>query len=140
MQESTQHAIRTTFEASNAGRIHFGQVVDQLVEAGIESYHVDYRCGRSTYFLPDGETLDLTFEKPVEGIADVFDGDAVRAAIRGAQQGGGDVPRVQDPDPAGRLRRLHGLDRGSARHLLGAPWRGARRALPGVNALNPSAC
>jgi len=87
MQESTQHAIRATFEASNAGRIHFGQVVDQLVEAGIESYHVDYRCGRSTYFLPDGETLDLTFEKPVEGIADVFDGDAVRAAIRGAQQG-----------------------------------------------------
>jgi uncharacterized protein YbcV (DUF1398 family) len=87
MQDSTQHTIRSTFEASNEGRIHFGQVIGQLVEAGVESYHVDYRCGRSTYFLPDGESLDLTFEKPAEGIADTFDGDAVHAAIRGAQRG-----------------------------------------------------
>ena len=87
MQDSTQHTIRSTFEASNEGRIHFGQVIGQLVEAGVESSHVDYRCGRSTYFLPDGESLDLTFEKPAEGIADTFDGDAVHAAIRGAQRG-----------------------------------------------------
>ena len=87
MQDSTQHTIRSTFEASNEGRIHFGQVIGQLVGAGVESYHVDYRCGRSTYFLPYGESLDLTFEKPAEGIADAFDGDAVHAAIRGAQRG-----------------------------------------------------
>ncbi|WP_066262405.1 DUF1398 domain-containing protein [Hydrogenophaga flava] len=87
MQDSTQHTICSTFDASNEGRIHFGQVIGQLMEAGVESYHVDYRCGRSTYFLPDGESLDLAFEKPVEGIADAFDGDAVRAAIRGAQRG-----------------------------------------------------
>lgn len=87
MQDSTRHTIRSTFEASNEGRIHFGQVLGQLVEAGVESYHVDYRCGRSTYFLPDGESLDLTFEKPADGIADAFDGDAVHAAIRGAQRG-----------------------------------------------------
>lgn len=87
MQDSTLHTIRSTFEASNEGRIHFGQVIGQLVAAGVESYHVDYRCGGSTCFLPDGESLDFTFEKPVEGIADAFDGDAVRAAIRGAQRG-----------------------------------------------------
>jgi uncharacterized protein YbcV (DUF1398 family) len=87
MQDSTQHTIRATFEASNAGHIHFGQVIGQLMEAGVESYHVDYRCGRATYFLPEGDTLDLTFEKPAERIADAFDGDAVRAAIRGAQRG-----------------------------------------------------
>lgn len=87
MQDSTRHTICSTFEASNEGRIHFGQVIGQLVAAGVESYHVDYRCGRSTYCLPDGDTLDLTFQKPAEGIADVFDGAAVRAAIRGAQQG-----------------------------------------------------
>lgn len=87
MQDSVQHTIRSTFDDSNAGRMHFGQVVGQLVAAGIESYHVDYRCGRSTYFLPDGETLDLVFGKPADGIAPAFDADAVRAAIRGAQQG-----------------------------------------------------
>ena len=61
MQDSIQHTIRSTFDASNEGRIHFGQVIGQLVAAGVESYHVDYRCGRSTYFLPDGKSLDLTF-------------------------------------------------------------------------------
>lgn len=87
MHDRTQHTIRATFDASNAGRIQFGQVICQLVEAGVESYHVDYRSGRATYFLPDGDILDLAFDKPAEGIADGFDGDAVRTAIRGAQQG-----------------------------------------------------
>ncbi|MBL8389852.1 MAG: DUF1398 family protein [Hydrogenophaga sp.] len=87
MQDHVRHAIRSTFDASNEGRIHFGQVIGQLIEVGVESYYVDYRCGRATYFLPDGDSLDLAFGKPAEGIAEVFDGDGVRAAIRGAQRG-----------------------------------------------------
>jgi len=75
------------FKASSKGSIHFGQVIGQLMEVRVESYHIDYRSGRATYFLPDGATVDLSFEKPEQGIADVFDGDAVRAAILGAQQG-----------------------------------------------------
>jgi len=87
MNETTFSAIRATFEASNQGSIHFGQVIGQLVGAGVESYHVDYRSGRTTYYLPDGSTADFSFERPQHGIADAFDGDAVRAAILGAQQG-----------------------------------------------------
>lgn len=48
---------------------------------------MDYRSGRTTYYLPDGSTVDFNFERPQHGIADVFNGDAVRAAILGAQQG-----------------------------------------------------
>lgn len=87
MNESTLATIRSTFEASNQGTIHFGQVIGQLVGAGVESYHVDYRSGRTTYYLPDGSTADFSFEHPQHGIADAFDGDAVRNAILGAQQG-----------------------------------------------------
>jgi len=87
MQASTRELIQSTFDASNQGRIHFGQVIGELLRADVEAYHVDYRSGRTTYFLPGGETADLSFERPKEGIAAVFDGDAVRAAIRGAQQG-----------------------------------------------------
>ena len=87
MNEATLSTIRSTFEASNLGTIHFGQVIGQLVSAGVESYHVDYRSGRTTYYLPDGSTVDFTFERPRHGIGDAFDGDAVRAAIKGAQQG-----------------------------------------------------
>lgn len=87
MNESILSIIRTTFELSNHGSIHFGQVIGQLVEAGVESYHVDYRSGRTTYYLPDGSTADFHFERPQQGIADAFDSDAVHAAVIGAQQG-----------------------------------------------------
>jgi uncharacterized protein YbcV (DUF1398 family) len=87
MNEKTLSIIKSVFEASNKGSIHFGQVVGQLMEAQVESYFVDYRSGRTTYFLLNSETLDFNFEKPENGIADAFDGDAVRAAILGAQQG-----------------------------------------------------
>ena len=87
MNEATLSKIRAAFEASNQGTIYFGQVIGQLLDAGVESYHVDYRSGRTTYYLPDGSTADFSFERPRQGITDVFDGDALRAAILGAQQG-----------------------------------------------------
>jgi uncharacterized protein YbcV (DUF1398 family) len=87
MQESTHTAIQSTFEASNNGNIHFGQVIGQLIQAGVESYHIDYRCGRASYFLPNGDTLELRFEKPKRGVHDTFDANAIRSAILGAQLG-----------------------------------------------------
>ena len=87
MNENTRAVIQATFEASNKGEIHFGEVIAQLMGVQVETYHVDYRSGRATYYLPDGATLDIGFERPQDGIADAFDGDAVRAAILGAQEG-----------------------------------------------------
>lgn len=87
MNETTRTTIQATFDASNSGTIHFGQVICQLVGAGVESYHVDYRSGRTTYYLPDGATADFSFERPHQDIADAFDAAAVRAAILGAQRG-----------------------------------------------------
>lgn len=87
MNETTLATIRPTFEASNQGTIHFGQVIGQLMGAGVESYHVDYRCGRTTTYMPDGSTAEFNFELPRDSIGDAFDVDAVRAAIVGAQQG-----------------------------------------------------
>lgn len=87
MNEVIRATIESTFEASNQGGIHFGQVIDRLAGVGVESYHVDYRTGRTTYYLPDGSTADFNFERPRHGIADTFDSDAMRVAIRGAQEG-----------------------------------------------------
>lgn len=87
MNESARAVIQATFDASNNGSIHFGEVIGQLTGVKVESYHVDYRSGRATYYLPGDIALDLGFERPRKGIADVFDGDAVRAAVLGAQQG-----------------------------------------------------
>ena len=87
INESCRTLIQQTFMASNNGTIHFGQVIGQLLSAGVEAYQVDYRAGRATYYLPSGATLDLDFARPEQGIADFFNADALRAAILGAQQG-----------------------------------------------------
>jgi uncharacterized protein YbcV (DUF1398 family) len=87
MNENTRNVIQSTFQASNKGSIHFGEVIGQLNSVQVESYDVDYRSGRTTYYMPDGTVLDLTFEQPQEGIGEAFDADALRSAILGAQQG-----------------------------------------------------
>lgn len=79
--------IQDTLTQSNAGTIHFGQVVSSLMAAGVESYQVDYRAKRATYYLPDGQTFsyDLTVEH--SEIAEDFSATQVKAAILGAQSG-----------------------------------------------------
>ncbi len=87
MNPNTRSVIEAAFTASHEGRLHFGEVVERLLGVQVESYHVDYRAGRATYYLADDSTLDLGFERPGEAIARDFDDNAMRAAIAGAQQG-----------------------------------------------------
>lgn len=96
MHEKTQAVIQATFEASNSGQIHFGDVIGRLMGVQVESYHVDYRSGRTTYYLPDGTCPDFGFERPQQAIADAFDCDGLRAAILGAQQGRVMYPEFKD--------------------------------------------
>jgi hypothetical protein len=64
MNANTRAVIQATFEASNKGEIHFGDLIGRLMSVQVESYHVDYRSGRTTFYLPDGTTLDCDFEPP----------------------------------------------------------------------------
>lgn len=105
MQASVHDLIRSTFEASSTGQVHFRQVIERLTNAQVESHVVDCRCGRITCYWPGGETMDLSvenlgFEKAHGDIAEAFDGDAIRAAILGAQQG-----RVMYPEFKQRSRQ-----------------------------------
>lgn len=87
MNPMVKQTITECTEASAAGRIHFGEVVATLVGVGVESYLVDYRAGRTTYYFPDGNVLTLETHHAQEVVADAFDAPGVQAAIRGAQQG-----------------------------------------------------
>lgn len=87
MDIRTQTLINEAATGSNEGRLHFGQVIELMIRADIESYVADYRAGRLTYYLPDGDSLSLALEIPHTDIAQAFDAGAVKAAIRGAQQG-----------------------------------------------------
>lgn len=87
MEKAVEAVIRETLNASNEGRIHFGQVIGNLVSAGLESYAVDYRTGRVTYYMPSGETFTLAQETAQVDIAAEFSGTGIKAAIVGAQRG-----------------------------------------------------
>ena len=87
MRNTTQAAILEAAKGSAEGRLHFGEVVGLLVQAGVESYFADYRAQGTTYYLPDGDTIRLETEMPGVAIAEVFDVEGIKSAIRGAQQG-----------------------------------------------------
>jgi uncharacterized protein YbcV (DUF1398 family) len=87
MDIATQEAIREAAIGSSEGRLHFGQVIGLLMQAGVESYLADYRALRTTYYLPGGETLDVDLAAPEVEIGNDFDAPAIKAAILGSQQG-----------------------------------------------------
>ncbi len=87
MDKSTESLIRDTFIGSNEGRLHFGQVVGTLLSAGVESYSVDYRACRSTYYLASGETLTLDIKPPEPELAKDFSAAEIKSAILSAQRG-----------------------------------------------------
>jgi uncharacterized protein YbcV (DUF1398 family) len=95
MSPTLQTTIVSTFAASNAGRIHIGQVIGELMAAGVEAYHVDYRAGRSTCYLPDGQTHTLDFEPAGAAVAPTFSAEGMVAAIRGAQAGAVKYPEFK---------------------------------------------
>jgi uncharacterized protein YbcV (DUF1398 family) len=87
MNSTSQALIREAADGSTEGRLHFGQVIGLLMQAGVESYAVDYRTRRTTYYLPSGEPVGIDLQMPEVGIAKAFDTNAIKAAIRGSQQG-----------------------------------------------------
>lgn len=67
------------------GRMTFPQVVGKLVEAGVESYLVDFAAGRKTYYLASGETYAEPMILKLSPVAEEFSADGIVAAIRAAQ-------------------------------------------------------
>ena len=84
------HTIQSVFTKSNTGEIHFGDVIQQLIAIGIESYFVDYRCGETTYYFPNGKFIRHSFKAEITKITEItlhFDLQKIKQAIAGAQSG-----------------------------------------------------
>lgn len=87
IDDTVVSTIEDCAHRSHAGTIAFGEVVERLVAAGVESYRADYRGRHTTYYLPDGATHAVALPAPDLAIADAFDAAGVREAVRGAQRG-----------------------------------------------------
>lgn len=75
----------TCLNAAEENSLDFPAIVGTLMEAGFESYTVDFRRGRSVYFLGSGETIELPIHEIGAPIAAAFDAAMVQAAIHEAQ-------------------------------------------------------
>ncbi|MFG1477091.1 DUF1398 domain-containing protein [Xanthobacter sp. V4C-4] len=79
-------AARACLAAAEHNTLHFPEIVGRLMAAGFEGYAIDLRRAAATYYLPDGESLDLPIPPLKAPVAAVFDPGALRTAIREAQE------------------------------------------------------
>ncbi len=73
-------------EAAEGNAMTFPQIVGTLMEAGFEGYAIDFRRATATYYLPEGESLELPAHRVDAPVAPTFDAARLQAAIREAQQ------------------------------------------------------
>jgi uncharacterized protein YbcV (DUF1398 family) len=77
--------IHEVLAESQDGKLTFPEVVRKLLEAGVESYFVDFAKGEDTVYMSDGGTLVDRINLPLSPAAEEFSSTGIIAAIRGAQ-------------------------------------------------------
>jgi uncharacterized protein YbcV (DUF1398 family) len=77
---------QTCLEGAEKDAMTFPQIVGMLTLEGFEGYSIDFRRGTGTYYLGDGDSVELPMHRGPVRIDAAFDGAAVRAAIRQAQE------------------------------------------------------
>lgn len=76
---------RKCLAASYEGTLSFPTIVRTLSDAGFEGYSVDYRRGTITYYLPGGDSVELSAGKTEVPVAAEFRASAVEEAVHEAQ-------------------------------------------------------
>jgi uncharacterized protein YbcV (DUF1398 family) len=77
---------KTCLEGAEGNTMTFPQIVGTLMHEGFESYAIDFRRAVATYYLPDGDSVELPTHKIDVPIAPTFHAASIRAAIKEAQQ------------------------------------------------------
>ena len=84
MTANWKEAARTCLDGAESGDMTFPQIVGTLIDAGVDGYAIDLRRATATYYLPNGETVELEAMR-TEPVAGRFDAPAVKEAIGEAQ-------------------------------------------------------
>lgn len=80
----------TCLKAAHDGSLSFPEIVGRLVAAGFEGYTVDYRRNEQTYYLPDGESAQLSMPVHDSRISAAFDANEIERLVRWAQSNAAD--------------------------------------------------
>lgn len=76
---------RTCLDAAYDGSLSFPDIIVRLMGAGFEGYSVDYRREAQTYYLPDGDSVELAMPQNPGLVSKPFDSAKVEALVRWAQ-------------------------------------------------------
>jgi uncharacterized protein YbcV (DUF1398 family) len=76
---------KTCLNAAHDGRLSFPEIVGRLIAAGFEGYMVDYRRNGQTYYLPDGDSIQLDMHSSAGPVAAAFDASEIERLVRWAQ-------------------------------------------------------
>jgi uncharacterized protein YbcV (DUF1398 family) len=85
MDDHVKDVVREMTRASEAERISFPDVVQVLMQAGVERYHADLLAGTKTWYMPDG-SFEITHGDAIDAARD-FMGESVQQAVHAIQQG-----------------------------------------------------
>lgn len=86
MMDRQKAVASECLSAAHDGSLDFPAIVGRLIDAGFESYTIDFRRRMATYYLPGGECLDLQDPGDDTPVAASFDAAAIIDAIRQAQR------------------------------------------------------
>ena len=64
----------------------FPQIVGILMKEGFEGYAIDFRRRLATYYMPDGDSVEVPTHKIDIPVAPSFDSARIQAGIKEAQQ------------------------------------------------------
>jgi uncharacterized protein YbcV (DUF1398 family) len=79
-------AARSCLAGAEGNTMSFPQIVEKLMQEGFEGYTIDYRRATATYYLSDGDSVELSTHRALAPLVMAFDAATVRAAIKEAQQ------------------------------------------------------
>ena len=85
MDSHRTQIAETCLRGAESNAMTFPRIVGALMAAGFESYFVDFRQAKATYYTPDGDSVELISGARGASIAPDFDAAAVRSAISEAQ-------------------------------------------------------
>lgn len=86
MHDRKATVAKRCLDGAEANTMTFPEAVATLAGEGFEGYAVDFRRGAATYYVADGDSIDLPTHRAGRDVAATFDPAGLRAAIRQAQE------------------------------------------------------
>jgi uncharacterized protein YbcV (DUF1398 family) len=86
MDPNLIHTAQSCLDGAETGTMTFPAIVATLMQAGFESYAIDFRRATATYYRPDGDSVVLQAQVGDAPVAPAFNAAALQAAILDAQR------------------------------------------------------